>query len=208
MRDFLSITRKLGGMTLACFIVPATCGFPAYGQQSRQNNTASIAVGQKQENQNAKIRMNDESLAHPFLKDMGVAGAAVLFHPRPAGLATPTESHTEGNFTSHCGTGLTKFIDPHAINGRFPSKRPAGAIFQFKDVTNKNGMSGFSPLFESRTSTPLGDLNRINTLAGLSTVLPNSRALFNQATITTRANTGWTGGKGWRSGPSRACPSD
>ena len=208
MRDFLSITRKLGGMTLACFIVPATCGFPAYGQQSRQNNTASIAVGQKQENQNAKIRMNDENLVHPFFKDMGVPGAAGVFHPRLAGLATRTESHTDGNFTSHCATGLTKFIDSSAINGRFPGKRPAGDIFQFKDVTNRNGMSGFSPLFESKTSTPLGDLNRINTLAGLSTVLPNSRALFNQATITAHENTGWTAGEGWGSRPSRACPSD
>jgi hypothetical protein len=58
MRDFLYITRKLGGMASACFIVSATCGLPAYGQQSPQNNTASVAVGQKQENETDKIRMN------------------------------------------------------------------------------------------------------------------------------------------------------
>ena len=208
MRNFLSITRRLGGMASACFIVSAACGLLAYGQQSPQTNTASVEVGEQQENQTDKVRMNDENLAHPFFKDMGVPGAAGVFHPRLDGLATRSESHTDGNFTSHCGAGLTRFIDPQVINDRFPANPPAGAIFQFKDVPNRNGISGFSPLIDSRTSTRSGDAKRINTPAGLSTVLPNSRALFNQATITTRENTAWTAGLGWESNPSKTCPSD
>jgi hypothetical protein len=74
---------------------------------------------------------------------------------------------------------LTKFIDPHVINDRFPANPPTGAIFQFKDVTSKIGMSGFSTLIESKTSTPLGDANRINTLAGFSTAVANSQTFFN-----------------------------
>lgn len=208
MRDFLSIARKFGGMASACFIMAATCGIPAYGQQSPQNNTASIVAVQKQENQTDKIRMNAENVAHPFFKDMGVPGAAGVFHSRLAGLATRIESHTDGNFTSHCGTGLTKFIDPHVINDWFPANPPTGVIFQFKDVTSKIGMSGFSPPIESKTSTPLGDAKRINTLAGFSTAVANSRTFFNQANLTTHENTGWTAAQRWASGPSKTCSSD
>ncbi len=107
MRDFLSITRKLGGMSLACFIVSATWGLPAYGQQSPQNNIASVVVGQKQENQTDKFRMNDEYVAPPLFKDMGVPGAGGVFYPRLTGLATRTESQTDSIFTSHCGIELT-----------------------------------------------------------------------------------------------------
>ena len=206
-RGSLSITRRVGGMASACFIVSAACGLPVYGQQSPQNNTASVGVGQEQENQTDKIGMDDENVEHPFFKDIGVPGAAGVFHPRLGGLATRTESHTDGNFTSHCGAGLSKFIDPHVTNDRFPANPPAGAIFQFKDVTSKNGMSGFSPLIEPKTSRRSGDAKRLNTLAGPSSVLPNSRALFNQATITTRENTGGTAGQGWGS-PTKTCPSD
>jgi hypothetical protein len=194
-------------MVSACFIVSATWGLSAYGQQSPQYNTASVDVGHKQESQTDKIGMNDENVAHPFFKGSGVPDTAGGFHPRPDRLATHTESHTDGNFTSRCGTELTKFIDPHVINDRFPANPPTGAIFQFKDVTNKDGMSGFLARIESKTSTQSGNTKRLNTPASHSTVPLNSRALFNQSTMTTRENTEWTAGQGWGS-PSRACSSD
>jgi hypothetical protein len=122
---------------------------------------------------------------------MGVLGAAGVFNARLVGLATHTESHTDRDFNSHFGTGLTKFIDPHIRNDRFPANPRTVAIFQFKDVTSKNGMSGFSPLIESKTPTRSGDAKRITTPVSFSTALANSQAFFNQAYITTRENTWW-----------------
>ena len=208
MRDFLSMTRNLGGMSLACFIVSATCGLAAYGQQSPQNNIASVIVGQKQETQTEKIRMNDEYVAQPLFKDMGVPGAAGVFYPRLDWLATRAESHTEGNFTSRCGTELVKLTDPQIRNDRFSASPRTVAIFQFKDVTNTNGISGFPPLIESNTSSPLGAAKHINTRAGFSTVLADSRAFFNQAYITARENSWWRAAQRWASKPSKTCSSD
>lgn len=205
MRDLLSITRKLGGIASACFIVSATCGLPAYGQQSPQNNIASVVVGQKQGNQTDKFRMNDENGVYLFFKDMGAVG---VFYPRLTGLATRTESHTDGNFTSHCGTELTKLTNPLIRNDRFSANPSTVTIFQFKDVTSKIEISGFSPLIESNTPPPLGTAKRTNTPAGFSTVLANSRAFFNQATITARENSWWRAAQRWASKPSKTCSSD
>ena len=206
MRDFLSITRKLGGMASACFMVSAICGLPAYGQQSSQNNTASVVIGQKQENQAEKIRINDKNMAHRYFKEMGMSGAAGVFQPRLAGLKTRAEIHKDGNFTSHCGTGLTKFIDPQVINDRFPANPRTVAVFQFEDVTSKIGTTGFSPLIESKTSTPLGDGKRSNTLVGFSTLLPNSRAIFNPANITTLEIQAGRQGRAGEAAPQKPVP--
>lgn len=208
MRNFLSIRRKLGGMASAGFILLATCGLPAHGQQSPQNDTASVLIGQDQENQTDKIRLYDENVAHPFFQDIGMPEAAGVFHIRLAGLTTRTENYTEGNFTSLCGAGLTKLIAPQVTNDRFPAKPRTIAVFQFKDVTSKIGRGGFSPLIESKTSTPFGDAKRINNLAGFSTAVSNSRTFFNQASIPTREKTGWTAAQPWASGPSNTCSPD
>jgi hypothetical protein len=205
MRAFLSMTRKLGGMATACFIVLATCGFPAYGQQSPQNNTASVVFGQKQEDQAGKIRMNDENVAHSYFSDIGVPAAAGVFHPRLFGLATRAESHTEGNFTSPCGTRLTSFKELHVINEKFPANPRTIAAFQFKDATSKVGMNGFSPLIDSKASMPIDDAKGANTLAGFSTTAANPQTFFNQANITTRENTGRTAVQPWVSDPSKIC---
>jgi hypothetical protein len=208
MRDFLSMTRKLGGISLACFIVSAASGLPAYGQQSLQDNIASIVGGQKQENRADKIRMNDEYVAQPLFKDMGVPGATGVFYPRLAWLATRAESHTEGNFTSHCGTELVNLPDPQIRNDRFSASPRTVALFQFTDVTSTNGISRFPPLIESHTSSPLGAAKQINTRAGFSIVLADSRAFFNQAYITARENSWWRAAQRWASKPSKTCSSD
>ncbi len=132
MANFVSITRKLGGRTLECFIVLATFGLSAYGQGLPQNNTAAVAVREAQDSQTNKMGMNSEILAHTFFKDVGIPGGAGVFNPRLAGLATRPESHTDPNFSSQCATRLTKFIDPHAANDRFPANPHTVAIFQLQ----------------------------------------------------------------------------
>ena len=100
MSDFLSMTRKLGGMAIAFGIVTAACGLPTYGQQSPQNDPSLAVQVQKQENQAGRIRMNDTKVAHPFFKELGVPGSAGGFQPQLAGRANRIENYSDGNSVS------------------------------------------------------------------------------------------------------------
>jgi hypothetical protein len=121
----------------------------------------------------------EEELPHPFFTHMGLPEGVGNFNLRLLGIATRTDSKTDGDFAFHLETGLTKNIGLHIRNDRFLNNAKTEAMFQYTALISKDGMSGFAPIIEFEFPTHSG-ASRINTLVGFTSSLGASRWAFNQ----------------------------
>ena len=124
--------------------------------------------------------MAAEEVAHPFLTHMGLPEGVGVFSLRASGLVTRADSKTEGDFSFHFETGLTKTIGLHIRNDAFRTNSHTEVMFQFVAIMSKDGMSGFAPLIEFEFPTRSGAGSRIESLIGFTTALANSQIAFNQ----------------------------
>ena len=121
----------------------------------------------------------DEEIAHPFITHMGMPEAVGTYSLRLAALATRMDGKTEGDFSFHFETGLSKFVGLHIRNDRFLDNPHTEMMFQFTVIRSKDGMSGFSPIIKFEIPTKKGT-TRFHTLVGFSSAIVKSRFAFNQ----------------------------
>lgn len=121
-----------------------------------------------------------EEVAHPFLTHMGIPEGVGVFSLRVAGLVTRADGKSDGDFSFHFETGLTKAIGLHIRNDAFRTNPRTEVMFQFAAIMSKNGMSGFAPIIEFELPTRSGAGSRIESLVGFTTALTNSQVAFNQ----------------------------
>lgn len=123
----------------------------------------------------------EEEIPHPFFTHMGLPEGVGVWSIRAAALSTRADGRQTGDFAFHVETGITNRIGVHIRNDQFRRVPRTEAMFQFAAITSKDGMSGFAPIIEFNFATRSGAGSRINTLAGFTSMLANSRVAFNQA---------------------------
>ena len=166
-----SSRRKLGLIVVAGFIASISFTLTLHSQDKP--------------NMDPKMNMNnmdgvEQEVAHPFFSHMGMPEAVGVYSIRLGALATRTENNTDGDFSFHFETGLTKYIGVHLRNDGILNQQHTELMFQFAAVSSEDRMSGFAPIIEFEFPTHSGGDQHINTLVGFSTALANSNAAFNQ----------------------------
>jgi ribosomal protein L31 len=155
---------------LICFLFITLRGFSAYSQQMEAMNTdSSTAKKHNMKEMNSAMT----SMAHPFYTHMGMPQSVGKYSLRFAALQTLTDSSSVTDFNLQFETGLTKFA---GLLVRLDNDK-AEIMFHILAIKSKNGMNGFSPLFELEIPT---HEDIINTQVGFSTTLSNSRVAFHQ----------------------------
>ena len=85
MQNFSELTRQLGIITSACFIVLSMCEFSAYAQQPSPEQIAPVIhLNEIPQTDEMQMGEEEEEIAHPFFTHMGMPEHVGVFSLRLA----------------------------------------------------------------------------------------------------------------------------
>ena len=156
-------------MFFMSFIIFYLSVFPALSQQMpNMNSDTSTAKNKDMKNMDNSM----SSMAHPFYTHMGMPQSVGRYSLRFAATSAQVDGKSLVDFDLQFETGITKFA---GLLVRLESEKTE-IMVHLRALKSKNGMSGFSPLFEMEIPTHEGIYSQV----GFSTTLANSHVAFHQ----------------------------